>query len=110
MEIFQIVGHLGAAPKLSDKDGKFRTQLRVAVNGRRDEPNWYWVTVFGKQAKACAEHLGTGACVAVSGRLQPGVYKERVTMDLIAGSVDFITTGRKDDDAAEPEAEDEIPF
>ena len=35
------------------------------------ETTWYKVSVFGRQAEACAQYLKKGSGVLVEGRLQP---------------------------------------
>jgi single-strand DNA-binding protein len=75
-----LVGQLTAHPVLrSTPAGLSVCDLRLAVNDRRDQaPTFIDVATFGKQADACAEHLGKGRQVAVTGRL---IYKEWETKD-----------------------------
>jgi len=68
-----IVGNLGRDPEMRYMpDGRPVTQLNVATNNTyKDasgqvvkETTWFRVSVFGKQAEACAQYLqkGGGAC------------------------------------------------
>jgi single-stranded DNA-binding protein len=69
MNRFAIAGHLGQNPESGDKDGKPWTRLRVAVNRRKDEADWFDVVAFGKLAENTST-LHTGDGVAIEGRLE----------------------------------------
>ena len=65
MNTFSIAGHLGKDLELKTKGETTWTQLPVATyNG--DEPQWFWITAFGKLAKNMVKHLATGDAVAIS--------------------------------------------
>ena len=75
-----IVGNLGRDPEMRYMpDGRPVTQLNVATNNTyKDasgqvvkETTWFRVSVFGKQAEACAQYLQKGRMVLVEGRLRP---------------------------------------
>ena len=84
-------------------------KLGIAVNTRRkvadgqweEKPNFFRVTVFGRQADSCGTYLKKGRPVAIDGRLEwsqwerDGVTRESV--DIIADSVQFL--GSRDDNA-----------
>ena len=75
-----IIGNLGNDPELREAGGTSVTNLRIAVNRRFnrntdegkvqvDQVTWFDVSVWGKQAVACAEYLKKGRQVAVEGEL-----------------------------------------
>ena len=75
-----IVGNLGGDPEMKYlKSGEPVTNLSVAVNrqyAKADgetvkETQWFRVSVWGKQAEACAQYLKKGSSVLVEGRLTP---------------------------------------
>jgi|SRR5947209_7470088 len=107
-----ITGNLTKDPDLSSIPGSGTSvcTLRVAVNGRRknpesqqweDAPNYFDVTVWGAQGENCAKFLKKGRGVAVDGRLRwrewtaPEGHK-RQAVDIIAESVQFLGGGRDD--------------
>jgi len=134
VNVVVITGNLTRDPKLrTTESGTKVCNLRVAVNGRRkngndeyvDKPNYFNVSVWGKQGERCAEYLSEGRPVAVEGRLD---WKEqgegddhREYVQIVANIVQFLGRKPKDGDAeaGEPEAEsednggggeDDIPF
>ena len=80
MQKIILIGNLGNDPELREAGGTSVTNLRVAVNRRFnkqvdegtvqvDQVTWFDVSVWGKQAEACAEYLKKGRQVAVEGEL-----------------------------------------
>ena len=74
-----IVGNLGKDPEMRyTPSGTPVTSMNVATNRKYTgadgalvkETTWFRVSVFGKQAEACAEYLKKGSTVLVEGRLQ----------------------------------------
>ncbi len=74
-----IVGNLGRDPEMRyTPSGTPVTSLNVATNRKYTgsdgqvvkETTWFRVSVFGKQAEACAQYLKKGSSVLVEGRLQ----------------------------------------
>jgi single-strand DNA-binding protein len=134
INVVAITGNLTRDPKLRTTEGGTKVcNLRVAVNSRRkngndeyeDKANYFNVTVWGAQGKACAEHLKKGAPIAVEGRLD---WKEqgegedyREYVQIVASTVQFLGRKPKGEDAGAEEAqsesgeqaggaEDDIPF
>jgi single-strand DNA-binding protein len=83
-------------------------KLRLAVNTRRrngstgeweEKPNYFDVTVFGRQAESCEKFLRKGRAVAIDGRLEWREYEvdgqKRQSVDIIADNVQFLG-GRED--------------
>ena len=75
-----VVGNLGRDPEMRyTASGTPVTSLSVATNRKYTgsdgqvvkETTWFRVSVFGKQAEACAQYLKKGSSVLVEGRLTP---------------------------------------
>jgi len=75
-----IVGNLGRDPEMRyTPSGTPVTNLNIATNRKYNdasgnpvkETTWFRVSVFGKQAEACAQYLKKGSAVLVEGRLTP---------------------------------------
>ena len=75
-----IVGNLGKDPEMRyTPSGMPVTSMNVATNRKYTgsdgqvvkETTWFRVSVFGKQAEACAQYLKKGSSVLVEGRLTP---------------------------------------
>lgn len=75
-----IVGNLGRDPEMRyTPDGQPVTSFSVATNRRwtdaqgqqQEETTWFRISVFGRQAEACAQYLTKGRQVLVEGRLRP---------------------------------------
>jgi single-strand DNA-binding protein len=105
-----LVGNLTRDPELRHTpSGTAVCSLRLAVNTRRkdgatgewtEKPNYFDITVWGKQGESCAQYLSKGRPVAVDGRLewrewdaQDGTKRQAV--EIIADSVQFLG-GRTD--------------
>jgi single-strand DNA-binding protein len=104
-----LTGNLTRDPDLSSTgSGLAVCKLGVAVNTRRknsstgdweEKPNFFRVTVFGRQAESCASYLKKGRPVAIDGRLEWSQWErdgqKRESVDIIADSVQFL--GSRDD-------------
>ena len=75
-----VVGNLGRDPEMRyTASGTPVTSMNVATNRKYTgsdgqvvkETTWFRVSVFGKQAEACAQYLKKGSSVLVEGRLNP---------------------------------------
>ncbi len=104
-----LTGNLTRDPELrSLPSGMAVCSLRVACNTRRkdgsgqwvDKPNYFDVTVWGAQGENCARFLSKGRPVAVDGRLEWREWEAkdgsgtRQSIDIIADSVQFLSSGR----------------
>ena len=89
MKTFTLAGHLGAAPTLKTKGDTQWTDLRIAVNGRNDRTDWFWVTTFGALAEAICNHLGKGSGITIQGELRCDEYNGKERTKLIAQQATF---------------------
>ncbi|PZS12821.1 MAG: single-stranded DNA-binding protein [Solirubrobacterales bacterium] len=104
-----LTGNLTRDPELrSTGNGLSVCKLGVACNTRRknsatgeweEKPNFFRVTVFGRQADSCHQYLKKGRPVAIDGRLEWSTWEtdgqKRESIDIIADSVQFL--GGRDD-------------
>jgi single-strand DNA-binding protein len=117
-----ILGNLGANPDelRCTTSGQQYTHFPVAVNqhwtdasGERvKSTTWFRVTVWGKQAEACAQYLTKGRLVLVEAEsLKASAFlrdgQPAVTLDVTAHAVRFISTRGRGDDGAGSDAEGE---
>lgn len=100
-----LTGNLTRDPELrSTGSGLSICSLRIASNTRRkdnqtgewiDKPNYFSVTVFGRQGENAAQYLAKGRPVAVDGRLEWREYQDqqgnkREAVEIIADNVQFL--------------------
>ena len=130
-----LTGNLTKDPELrSLPSGTAVCRLRLACNTRRkdassgdwvDKPNFFDVTVWGKQGENCAQYLSKGRPVAIDGRLEWREWEaqdgsgKRQAVEIIADSVQFLggrdDAGTDKDFAPSPASgggtgDDDIPF
>lgn len=120
LNVVVLTGNLTRDPELRATTGGTEVcSMRLAVNGRRknasgdwvDDPNFFDVTCFGKQAENCAQYLAKGRPVAVSGRLDWREWEKdgnkRQAVQVIANDIQFLGDGKgKRED---PPAQTDIP-
>ena len=112
-----LTGNLTRDPELrSLPSGTAVCNMRLAVNTRRkegdawvDKPNYFDVTVWGKQGENAAEYLAKGRPVAIDGRLQWREWTDkqgnkRQSIDIVADSVQYL--GGRDGQGGERAASD----
>src|SRR6059058_281015 len=104
-----LTGNLTRDPEQRTTPGGLSIcKLGVACNTRRkngqtgdweEKPNFFRVTVFGRQAESCGQYLKKGRPVAIDGRLEWSTWEtegqKRESVDIIADSVQFLG-GRED--------------
>jgi single-strand DNA-binding protein len=108
-----LTGNLTRDPELRSipSTGNSVCSLRVACNTRRkdnstgdwvDKPNYFDVTIFGRQGENAAQYLSKGRPVAIDGRLEWREWQDkegnnRQSVEIVADSVQFL--GGRDDGA-----------
>lgn len=99
-----LVGNLTRDPELKHTGGgDALCSLRIAVNSSRkdetgqwvDKPNYFSVSVWGRQAESCAQYLSKGRPVAIDGRLDWREYQaqdgtKREAVEIRADNVQFL--------------------
>lgn len=100
-----VTGNLTRDPELRSTGGGLAVcGLRIAVNGSRkdeagnwvEEPNYFNVTIFGRQGETAAQYLSKGRGVAVDGRLRWREYTDkennkREAIEIVADTVQFLS-------------------
>jgi single-strand DNA-binding protein len=102
-----ITGNLTRDPELrSLQSGMSVCSLRVACNTRRkdnqsgewvDKPNFFDVTIWGRQGENAAQYLSKGRPVAIDGRLEWREWQDkdgnkRQSVDIIADNIQFLSS------------------
>ena len=100
-----LTGNLTRDPELRSTGGGLAIcSLRIATNTRRkdgqsgewiDKPNYFDVTIFGRQGENAAQYLSKGRPVAVDGRLEWREWQDkegnnRQSVEIVADSVQFL--------------------
>jgi single-strand DNA-binding protein len=128
-----LMGNLGKDPEMRfTPSGQPVTTLSVATNRRYNNTNgqpvkettWFRITVWGKQAEACNQHLHKGSRVLVEGRLTPDpetggphIWKNNgkygASFEVTASAVRFVSSREDTDESETPmntSNESDIPF
>ena len=124
-----VSGNLGRDPEVRyTSGGQAVANFSVATSRKYkkgdewvEETEWHDITVWGKLAEVCGEHLAKGRKVLVEGRLKTdkwekdGVKRQRTS--IIAENVEFLTpksagggSGRRENEAPPLPDNDDIPF
>lgn len=110
-----LVGRLTRDPELRHTaGGNAVCGMRIAVTSRgpkgdgskewEDKPNFFDVTVFGRQAEAAATYLTKGRRIGVDGRLTWREWEDksggkRQAVEVVANDVFFLDSRQSDGDA-----------
>lgn len=104
-----LIGNLGADPELRVTQGGAQVaSFRIATSERwtdklsgekKERTEWHRISVWGRQAESCADHLHKGRSVYVEGRLQTREWEDRDgnkrwTTEVNASRVLFLEAGR----------------
>lgn len=107
-----VIGNLGRDPELKyTADAKAVCSFSVATSrriGDKDLTTWLNVSVWNKQAEACAKYLRKGSLVMVEGRLvagedgNPRVYQKKdnawgASYDVVAENVRFLESANAEE-------------
>jgi single-strand DNA-binding protein len=115
-----LIGNLGADPEVRyTSNGQAVTELRMATSeqwtdkdGQRQErTEWHAVSVWGKTAELCGQHLAKGRSVYVEGRLESREYTDkegvkRKVWEIRADKVTFLGGTKRDEER--PSASDAV--
>jgi len=120
-----LIGNVGSDPEMRyTPNGKAVTSFRMATNyrysgpdgERREETEWFRVSVWGKQAESCNQFLSKGRRVYVEGRLHSRSWEGqdgqmRTSLEVSANRVIFLDRAAPASLAEEGELEPEdLPF
>ena len=82
MNVITLVGRAGRDPEVRYfESGTMVANLSLAVNAyKRDEaPDWFNLTIWGKQAQVAVDYVKKGSQIAVSGRMTSERWTDRAT-------------------------------
>lgn len=100
-----LTGNLTRDPELRSTGGGLAIcSLRIASNTRRkdgqsgewiDKPNYFDVTIFGRQGENAAQYLSKGRPVAIDGRLEWREWQDqqgnnRQSVEIVADNIQFL--------------------
>lgn len=100
-----LTGNLTKDPEVRATGGGLSIcSLRIATNTRRkdgqtgewvDKPNYFDVTIFGRQGENAAQYLSKGRPVAIDGRLEWREWQDkdgnkRQSVEIVADNVQFL--------------------
>jgi single-strand DNA-binding protein len=120
-----LIGNVGSDPEMRyTPNGKAVTSFRMATNyryvgsdgERREETEWFRVSVWGKQAESCNQFLSKGRRVFVEGRLHSRNWEGqdgqmRTSLEVSANRVIFLERAAPASLPEEGELEPEdLPF
>jgi single-strand DNA-binding protein len=120
-----LIGNVGSDPEMRyTPNGKAVTSFRMATNfrysgpdgERREETEWFRVSVWGRQAESCNQFLSKGRRVYVEGRLRSRNWEGqdgqmRTSLEVSANRVIFLDRAAPASLPEEGELEPEdLPF
>ncbi len=77
-----LVGRAGRDPEVRYfESGTVVANLTMAVNrrNRNDEPDWFNLEIWGKQAQVAADYVKKGALIGINGSFKLDSWKDRNT-------------------------------
>ena len=77
-----LVGRAGRDPEVRYfESGTVVANLAIAVNrrNRNDEPDWFNLEIWGKQAQIAADYVKKGSLIGITGSFKLDTWKDRNT-------------------------------
>ena len=82
INLVTLVGRAGRDPEVRYfESGTVVANLTMAVNrrNREDEPDWFNLEIWGKQAQVAADYVKKGSLIGVTGSFKMDSWKDRNT-------------------------------
>ena len=122
-----LVGRAGRDPEVRYfESGTVVANLTMAVNRRNrdDEPDWFNLEIWGKQAQVAADYVKKGSLIGITGSFKLDSWKDRNTgedrnkpvvrvdrLELLGSKRDSENSNFQNNNSFNPQANnDEIPF
>ncbi|WP_320665151.1 single-stranded DNA-binding protein [Prochlorococcus sp. MIT 1223] len=123
-----LVGRAGRDPEMRYfESGSVVANLTMAVNRRskNDEPDWFNLEIWGKQAQVAADYVKKGSLIGITGSFKLDTWKDRNSgeekskpvvrvdrLELLGGKRETESNGFRgqNQSSANSPSEDEIPF
>ncbi len=122
-----LVGRAGRDPEVRYfESGTVVANLTMAVNrrNRNDEPDWFNLEIWGKQAQVAADYVKKGSLIGITGSFKLDSWKDRNTgedrnkpvvrvdrLELLGSKRDSENNNYQNNNSFnQPTSNDEIPF
>tara|TARA_B100000965_G_scaffold54333_1_gene40827 strand:+ start:616 stop:1005 length:390 start_codon:yes stop_codon:yes gene_type:complete len=122
-----LVGRAGRDPEVKYfESGTVVANLTMAVNRRNrdDEPDWFNLEIWGKQAQVAADYVKKGSLIGITGSFKLDTWKDRNTgedrnkpvvrvdrLELLGSKRDSENSNFQSNNSFnQPPSNDEIPF
>ena len=122
-----LVGRAGRDPEVRYfESGTVVANLTMAVNrrNRNDEPDWFNLEIWGKQAQVAADYVKKGSLIGITGSFKMDSWKDRNTgedrnkpvvrvdrLELLGSKRDSENSNFQNNNfSQEPSNNEEIPF
>ena len=121
-----LVGRAGRDPEVRYfESGTVVANLTMAVNRRNrdDEPDWFNLEIWGKQAQVAADYVKKGSLIGITGSFKLDSWKDRNTgedrnkpvvrvdrLELLGSRKDSENSNFQNNNFNQQPSNDEIPF
>ena len=121
-----LVGRPGRDPEVRYfESGTVVANLTMAVNrrNRNDEPDWFNLEIWGKQAQVAADYVKKGSLIGITGSFKMDSWKDRNTgedrnkpvirvdrLELLGSKRDSENSNFQSNNFNQHQSNDEIPF
>ena len=121
-----LVGRAGRDPEVRYfESGTVVANLTMAVNrrNRNDEPDWFNLEIWGKQAQVAADYVKKGSLIGITGSFKLDSWKDRNTgedrnkpvvrvdrLELLGSKRDSENSNFQNNNFNQKQNNDEIPF
>ena len=111
----QFIGRLGRDPEQTVINGSANTKFSLAVDqGKDQKPLWLNITTWDRLAEVVKQYARKGMQVFVQGKLVLRSYQdknqaERVTLDIIATTVQLLEKRQSEDENIPVDADAPLP-
>lgn len=128
VNVINLVGRVGRDPEVRYfESGSMVANFSIAVNrnSRDDEPDWFNLEIWGKQAQVAADYVRKGSLLGITGSFKVESWTDRTTgedrskpvirvdrLDLLGGKrdADNSNSGWNQNPPQHDDGKDDIPF
>jgi single-strand DNA-binding protein len=118
MNSITLVGRAGRDPEVRYfETGKMVANFTLAVNrGRDQEPDWFTLEIWGKQAQVAADHVRKGSLIGIIGSIHTQKWTDRTTGEerskpvVSVNRLELLGSRKDAEGTAPPASEEDVPF
>jgi single-strand DNA-binding protein len=118
MNSITLVGRAGRDPEVRYfETGKMVATFTLAVNrGRDQEPDWFTLEIWGKQAQVAADYVRKGSLIGVIGSMHTQKWTDRTTGEerskpvVSVNRLELLGSRKDAEGTAQPASDEEVPF